>query len=335
MRNRKFLKRHNYTAFGSALSDSGTFDNDYRYTSQAIDENDLYYMHARFYDNSIGRFLSTDPFPGYLSIPSTMHPYNYCGNNPVNFVDPMGLISWGTMADGTEGWIYDEDEGTTTTAKKDDDGRQLVFIFSIEDPSYEEADPDKLAATHPLNGLDPTENYNAENQGDPTGHKSNGNPDPPRRGTTEDLGTWVDTRNQNEVDAVWAKARKKTRTIVLHIAGPATNAAAFTIVVGAVYGGIIFDISDPAGIAVHPISGYGFGTLSFQITALDEVKPGVYTAIQGVIPPAFAVEIGINESGNAVLPLYMTYGGGFPPGPSGIYRYRIHTPYRPGILQNK
>jgi len=88
------LKRYNYTAFGSALSDSGSFDNDYRYTSQAIDENDLYYMHARFYDNSIGRFLSTDPFPGYRSIPSTMHSYNYCGNNPVNFVDPMGMDYW-------------------------------------------------------------------------------------------------------------------------------------------------------------------------------------------------------------------------------------------------
>ena len=32
-----------------------------------------------------------DPFPGYRSIPSTMHPYNYCSNNPVNYVDPLGM----------------------------------------------------------------------------------------------------------------------------------------------------------------------------------------------------------------------------------------------------
>lgn len=51
---------YNYTAFGSVLSDSGTFDNDYLYTGQAIDENDLYYMHVRYYDKSIGRFTSTD-----------------------------------------------------------------------------------------------------------------------------------------------------------------------------------------------------------------------------------------------------------------------------------
>ena len=56
----RVLKRYNYTAFGSVLSDSGSFDNDYLYTGQAIDENDLYYMHARYYDNSIWRFTSTD-----------------------------------------------------------------------------------------------------------------------------------------------------------------------------------------------------------------------------------------------------------------------------------
>ena len=79
------LKKYNYTAFGSVLSDSGSFDNDYRYTSQAIDENDLYYMHARFYDNSIGRFTSCDPA-------NSGHSYNYTPSNPTNFTDPMGLM---------------------------------------------------------------------------------------------------------------------------------------------------------------------------------------------------------------------------------------------------
>ena len=100
---KRIVKRYNYTAFGSILSDSGDFDNVYQFTSQAIDENDLYYMHARYYDKSIGRFTSTDPFPGYRSIPSTMHPYNYCGNNPVNFVDPLGLV-WRWTWDPELGW---------------------------------------------------------------------------------------------------------------------------------------------------------------------------------------------------------------------------------------
>ena len=77
--------RYSYTAFGSVLSDSGTFDNEYRYTSQAIDENDLYYMHARYYDKSIGRFTSTDPA-------NSGHSYNYTGGNPTNFTDPSGMM---------------------------------------------------------------------------------------------------------------------------------------------------------------------------------------------------------------------------------------------------
>jgi len=59
-----------------------------------LDETGLYYFGARYYDKGIGRFLSTDPFQGYRSIPSTMHPYNYCANNPVNFVDPLGMGWW-------------------------------------------------------------------------------------------------------------------------------------------------------------------------------------------------------------------------------------------------
>ncbi len=56
-------------------------------------------------NNSIGRFTSTDPFPGYRGIPSTIHPYNYCGNNPVNFVDPLGL-GWVEIWDPeTDQWI--------------------------------------------------------------------------------------------------------------------------------------------------------------------------------------------------------------------------------------
>ena len=70
--------KYNYTAFGSVLSDSGTFDNNYRYTSQAIDENDLYYLHARYYDKSLGRWITPDPASGIYSIPRTEdHAFRY------------------------------------------------------------------------------------------------------------------------------------------------------------------------------------------------------------------------------------------------------------------
>ena len=52
--------------------------------------NGLYYMNARYYDPSMGRFLSEDPL-GLAGGDLTL--YSYAGNNPVVFVDPSGLCA--------------------------------------------------------------------------------------------------------------------------------------------------------------------------------------------------------------------------------------------------
>ncbi|MEO6197203.1 MAG: RHS repeat-associated core domain-containing protein [Dehalococcoidia bacterium] len=49
----------------------------------------LYYLRARYYDPSLGRFLTADPV-------MAGHPYVYADNNPVNRVDPTGLASEGS-----------------------------------------------------------------------------------------------------------------------------------------------------------------------------------------------------------------------------------------------
>jgi RHS repeat-associated protein len=48
---------------------------------------ELYYFRARWYDPVMGRWLSNDP----IGISGGLNQYVFCGNNPVNFVDPYGL----------------------------------------------------------------------------------------------------------------------------------------------------------------------------------------------------------------------------------------------------
>jgi hypothetical protein len=45
---------------------------------------------ARIYDPGLGLFLSSDPFPGTLTSPASMHGYSYARNNPTNYIDPTG-----------------------------------------------------------------------------------------------------------------------------------------------------------------------------------------------------------------------------------------------------
>ena len=46
-------------------------------------EIELYYMHARYYDPEIGRFIQKDPVTGSLANPITQNSYIYCANDPV------------------------------------------------------------------------------------------------------------------------------------------------------------------------------------------------------------------------------------------------------------
>jgi RHS repeat-associated protein len=81
---------YTYDVFGATRSQAGSSDNYWLYTGeQRDDDSTFYYLRARYYDPSIGRFTAQDPLPG--SVPQSQNLYTYVGCNPVSRSDPMGL----------------------------------------------------------------------------------------------------------------------------------------------------------------------------------------------------------------------------------------------------
>ena len=105
---------YDYDAFGNTLIEEGEINNPIRYSGEYLDEETgLIYLRARYYDPSVGRFISEDP------IRDGMNWYAYCGNSPVMMVDPRGLVSIifvaGDMYDQAEvrKEIYEDNYGIT------------------------------------------------------------------------------------------------------------------------------------------------------------------------------------------------------------------------------
>jgi RHS repeat-associated protein len=84
---------YNYDSFGKVTASTGSITNPFQYTAREFDsETNLNYYRARYYDTSVGRFVSEDParFKGGINF------HGYVGNSPTDHVDPAGL--WSTAA---------------------------------------------------------------------------------------------------------------------------------------------------------------------------------------------------------------------------------------------
>jgi RHS repeat-associated protein len=60
------------------------------FTGQRLDDTGLYFYNARYYDATIGRFISADTIIPNPMNPQAFNRYSYCFNNPLKYVDPSG-----------------------------------------------------------------------------------------------------------------------------------------------------------------------------------------------------------------------------------------------------
>lgn len=90
---RQLVARYDYRPFGTIEDSSGTLANRLRFAGRELDgETGLYYLRARYYDPSLGRFLSEDA----TGLAGGINSYVYADNDPVNRTDPLGLCPEGT-----------------------------------------------------------------------------------------------------------------------------------------------------------------------------------------------------------------------------------------------
>jgi RHS repeat-associated protein len=86
-----------YYPFGVRRNSQGTLDTDKLFTGQRLDDTGLYFYNARYYDATIGRFISADPVVPDYTNPQSLNRYAYCLNNPLKYIDPTGHSWWSNL----------------------------------------------------------------------------------------------------------------------------------------------------------------------------------------------------------------------------------------------
>ena len=83
---------NDYYPFGGLMASASESVQPYKYNGKELDRKgglDWYDYGARQYDAALGKWHAVDPMvEKYYAV----SPYGYCGNNPIKFIDPKGMV---------------------------------------------------------------------------------------------------------------------------------------------------------------------------------------------------------------------------------------------------
>jgi RHS repeat-associated protein len=117
------LNTYKYDAFGNIETETGTFNNPFKYAGYYYDtETGNYYLINRYYNSRIGRFISED------TIRSGLNWYVYTDNNPINRWDYNGR-EW--TAEDQENYLHLISEGRKSEAE------DFKFAINLATRAYE------------------------------------------------------------------------------------------------------------------------------------------------------------------------------------------------------
>jgi RHS repeat-associated protein len=147
---------YTYEPFGVTGSTGAATPNVLDYTGREGDPTGLKYYRARYYHPALHRFISEDPI-GFRG--SGVNLYQYVRNNPVNLVDPLGLVD--SISSGSVSVGYSKTLGTYVSVKSP---------FGTVTHQYGHMDP----ATIPRNGTYVNSGTYIGEYADPTNGRSTG-----------------------------------------------------------------------------------------------------------------------------------------------------------------
>src|SRR5690606_38597614 len=87
------LMTQSYDPYGNVISNNGSMDSIYGYTGEQTDATGNVYLRARYYNPTDRRFISRDTWAGDVNNPLSLNRWNYVEGNPVNYVDPSGMMA--------------------------------------------------------------------------------------------------------------------------------------------------------------------------------------------------------------------------------------------------